>query len=73
MSLLFQSLVSLLLLAILVGSRHREWLGLASSLEVVRRYGGSIEVDSEAGRGTVFCLVLPLVIKDAHRAWLARQ
>ncbi len=44
-------------------SRSRETggagLGLAISQEIVRRHGGTIEVQSDADRGTLFCVRLP--------------
>lgn len=43
-------------------------LGLSISRELARRLGGDIHVDSEAGRGSVFTLVLPLRWEPAPRA-----
>jgi len=35
-------------------------LGLAVSFGIIRRHGGNIEVESHYGKGTEFCLTLPL-------------
>jgi signal transduction histidine kinase/CheY-like chemotaxis protein len=35
-------------------------LGLAVSFGIIRRHGGTIEVESQYGRGTEFCITLPL-------------
>ena len=35
-------------------------LGLSVSLGIAQTHGGRIEVDSEAGRGSVFSLIIPL-------------
>jgi PAS domain S-box-containing protein len=40
---------------------HGTGLGLAVSLEIVRRHGGSLWVDSCEGRGSLFLIELPLV------------
>jgi len=35
-------------------------LGLAVSFGIIRRHGGTIEVESQYGRGTEFCITLPV-------------
>jgi PAS domain S-box-containing protein len=39
-------------------------IGLASVQEIVRRHGGSVEVESAAGHGSVFRIRLPLQLPD---------
>lgn len=41
-------------------SRSHDGLGLALVADVVRGYGGSISVDSEAGSGTLFSVTVPV-------------
>jgi PAS domain S-box-containing protein len=41
-------------------------LGLATSYSIVRKHGGHIEVESEVGRGSVFCVYLPASSKPAR-------
>ena len=36
-------------------------LGLFISMEIMKRHGGTIAVESEKGRGSVFTMILPLV------------
>ena len=36
-------------------------LGLSVSYSIVRRHGGSLEVDSEVGKGTTFTIRLPVI------------
>jgi signal transduction histidine kinase/FixJ family two-component response regulator len=43
-------------------------MGLAVSFGIVRRHNGSIEVDSEVGRGTTFRISLPLATAPAAKA-----
>jgi PAS domain S-box-containing protein len=42
-------------------------LGLALTRKIVQLQGGIINVESEFGKGSAFSVVLPLVIKEAHR------
>jgi len=52
--------------------KHGTGLGLATVLDIVRRHGGQIGVDSTVGQGTTFTLFLPLagqsVEVEARRA-----
>ncbi len=41
-------------------------LGLAISYSIIQKHGGSIEVQSEVGKGSVFTVVLPLKREIAH-------
>ena len=43
-------------------------MGLAVSFGIIRRHEGSIEVDSEPGRGTTFKISLPKVMPEAAEA-----
>jgi signal transduction histidine kinase/ActR/RegA family two-component response regulator len=43
-------------------------MGLAVSFGIIRRHEGSIEVDSEPGRGTTFKISLPKVVAEAEDA-----
>lgn len=43
-------------------------MGLAVSFGIVRRHNGSIEVDSEVGRGTTFRIALPLASHTGENA-----
>lgn len=43
-------------------------MGLAVSFGIVRRHDGSIEVESEVGRGTTFRISLPLTAEAASRS-----
>src|SRR6185436_14427155 len=38
-------------------------LGLAVSFGIIRRHGGNIEVESQYGKGTEFCITLPVAKK----------
>jgi CheY-like chemotaxis protein len=40
-------------------------MGLAVSFGIIRRHEGSIEVDSELGRGTTFKISLPKVVRES--------
>lgn len=40
-------------------------LGMAISRKIVELLGGRVEVSSQRGEGTVFCVILPLVIEEA--------
>jgi len=42
-------------------------MGLAVSFGIIRRHEGSIEVDSEPGRGTTFRISLPKVVPTAEK------
>ncbi len=46
-------------------------MGLAVSFGIIRRHEGSIEVDSEPGRGTTFKISLPKVTQDAPETQIA--
>jgi signal transduction histidine kinase len=50
------------------GSRTGLGLGLTISRAIVARHGGSIEVESEVGRGSTFSLHLPLVVAESARS-----
>ena len=43
-------------------------MGLAVSFGIIRRHEGSIEVDSEPGRGTTFKISLPKVLALVAKA-----
>jgi len=44
---------------------NRSGMGLAISYAVVRNHEGHIRVESDPGKGTVFHVYLPAVLKDA--------
>jgi len=46
-------------------------LGLSVSLEIIRRFGGAIHVDSEVGRGSTFTIELPYQTGSADNGNLA--
>ncbi len=48
-------------------------MGLAVSFGIIRRHEGSIEVDSEPGRGTTFKISLPKVVAETSDAAGARR
>jgi two-component system NtrC family sensor kinase len=39
-------------------------LGLSISYDIIKKHGGSIEVKSEVGRGTVFTVRLPMTVVE---------
>jgi two-component system NtrC family sensor kinase len=39
-------------------------LGLSLSYDIVRRFKGDINVESEVGKGTVFTIVLPVETQE---------
>jgi len=43
-------------------------LGLAVSFGIIRRHGGNIEVESHYGRGTEFCITLPVAKIDQKKS-----
>jgi signal transduction histidine kinase len=51
-----------------VGSTSGEGLGLASARQLIMLHGGSIEVDSKEGVGSVFTLILPLASGTSGKA-----
>jgi two-component system phosphate regulon sensor histidine kinase PhoR len=53
-------------------SRHGTGLGLSIVRQVIQHYGGTINVESELGKGTQFVFRLPASSKDA-RTWSARE
>ena len=46
--------------------KHGSGLGLPTSLEIIRRHGGTIGVNSEAGVGTVFTVFIPVAHKTQY-------
>jgi signal transduction histidine kinase len=44
---------------------HGMGLGLAIARRLIEAHGGKIWVESEAGHGSTFCLLLPMRIKES--------